>query len=59
VDEAEDLLPLARRRGGVGGEVERSTRTRKRSVDANATDTTRRRSGGERLRFLLTAILFI
>jgi hypothetical protein len=50
VDEAEDLLPLARRLDGVGGEVERSTRTRKRSVDGNATDMAKRRGVGQSLR---------
>jgi hypothetical protein len=55
-----DLLPLARRRGGVGGEVEGSARAGKRSVGANATGTARRRGGGGgSLRFLLAAILSI
>jgi len=64
VEEEEDLPPpLARRDEGAGGvEVERSTRARKMSVDAEAMATARRRGcalAGESLRFLLADVLFI
>jgi hypothetical protein len=51
VDEEEDPLLVARRCSDVGGEVERSTRTRKRSVHANTMDTVRRRGGECHTRF--------
>jgi hypothetical protein len=59
VNEEEDPLSVVRRCGDVGGEVERSMRTGKRSVHANTTDTARRRGGEESLRFLLAVVLFI